>query len=969
MSSSSKDQLHTLIEEEEEEEEREEEQYFPPTPASIKALNNAAVSQLEITTPSPSPARHRPMGLSLRPLSLTPESLISAVNGDLPTPSYTPSPKPSGLKSLTLSSSPSLHSLPSMNENTITNISTTVTRRQSLTSSPIAGPSTTFSRRSSLNFRTDSLSSMSSVEAPEPLKRRSSIGYKPSLHTHIVAGLPTPDLTPTSDRRASTDSESDWVPRPLSGNEHQFLYKSQQALLARITDLERVLSNRPRSRPLSSASDVSARSSSFGTSEPSDEMLQLITDLKAERDELKRDVDGWRTRVADMDKQIALLARRVDQERREAWVARERLGLVEVEKRAIAKLAEEKATKADEVLGERDALRVEFAKLQGDVERGKQAEEEVTRLKAELARERSRREEVERELESAGLLATPTPPKYEVPSQQAPFIRRRGLGLSSIDSESSFTDVESVDGIYGKGGVELKAVVEEDEDGQVYFDEEDGLAGYEDEEDSDMSFASPGGSSLGSIHDFTRSSSRPRLDIPTDAPLSVSISPDRSNSSSPSHDRHSSLSKAWSFPAKGTAPTPFARQFEEVDRFFGCLEDLDDSPPSDYGSRSPFAKGFSFDTSDDDELPPFVLPADVGVEVIEEPLKGLLDVVVEEEEPEEEGYLEEDSEILGEEVDGGIRFTFTIPPQFDSPPSTEYVKTPSPPPHRKPVPFYELSSDEDSFSLPQSLFTSPVSEHVKLETPYCQSPTRQGKRSPSSIPRATSLKRFDTPTKLPAPVFTTSDQISFVTPPSQRGGARPSFIPQPSASPLPVSKQNVLSPPTFVPQPQRQIHAASRIPTNSGKPPNGLISQHRFSLSMSNHSVVMSHAANVVSCESPRSCEAVAPLKQDSTWSTSALATRLFTNLLPNPVSQWASRLNSNGAAICMIPPSESASSTASSSGLEEIKQIQQSTPKMLFNSGMQVKPDVKRGFVSKEQQLKRLRLRMEDEWKIRSGS
>lgn len=70
-----------------------------------------------------------------------------------------------------------------------------------------------------------------------------------------------------------------------------------------------------------------------------------------------------------------------------------------------------------------------------------------------------------------------------------------------------------------------------------------------------------------------------------------------------------------------------------------------------------------------------------------------------------------------------------------------------------------------------------------------------------------------------------------------------------------------------------------------------------------------------------------------------------------------------------MIPPSESASSTASSSGLEEIKQIQQSTPKMLFNSGMQVKPDVKRGFVSKEQQLKRLRLRMEDEWKIRSGS
>jgi hypothetical protein len=71
--------------------------------------------------------------------------------------------------------------------------------------------------------------------------------------------------------------------------------------------------------------------------EPSDEMLCLIADLKAERDELKRDMDGWRTRVADLESQIAIFAKRVENERREAWVARCRVG---VEKATLSKKIE-----------------------------------------------------------------------------------------------------------------------------------------------------------------------------------------------------------------------------------------------------------------------------------------------------------------------------------------------------------------------------------------------------------------------------------------------------------------------------------------------------------------------------------------------------------------------------------------------------------------------------------------------------
>ncbi|KAI0069164.1 hypothetical protein BV25DRAFT_1791191 [Artomyces pyxidatus] len=1005
VSSSVKDQLHTLVEEEEEEEE---EQVFSsspvtPTPVTIESPTNVDPFPVTVSVTTPSPGRHRPLGLNLRPLSLVSSPLAAAVQGDLPTPTPTPSPKPSGLKSLTLASSPSLISSPSLNDNFATNTSTTAMRRQSIIVPPIAvAPSTALSRRSSLSARTDSLSSVSSDGQDLP-KRRSSISYKPSSHAlQYVNGLPTPELTPTTEHRNSTSSESDWGRNSLSTSEHHFLYQSQAALVARITDLERALSSRSRTRPDSCASDVSASTQSTGAnvaSEPSDEMLQLIADLKEERDELKKDVDGWRVRVADLEKQTGTLARRVDQERREAWVSRERLGLLEVEKRAALKNAEEKEAFAQKTLVRCEALQVEYAAIKAEydvlkdaVQRGKEVEEEVVRLKAELAEEKKRREELERELEGAGLLATPTPEAFVYNAATAPFARRRGV--MSIDSESSCTDVESVDEAFGKTGLELKAVAEEDEEIQDPYSEDNGLAGYEDEEEFDEAYGTS--SSFGSLDSLPRSNSHLNLEFPDEAAL---VTPSESRSTTPAaHERHASLSKAWSFPMKGSQPVvSVERSPEEIDRFFGCLEDLEDTPPKSFMTaegQSPFSKGFfGAEGDDEDELPPFVLPPDVGVEVPEpevevhaESVHGL-DVLVEEDEPEEEVSIamNADDEFIGEEVDGGIRFTFTIPPEFDSPASMESLKTPSPsisPTLKKMVPFYEafMSEDEDSFSFSQPDFGDDLKAVTLPLAPSISKKVVQAPASPSSIPRASSLKKFETPTKLPSPRFSplADSPSSFVTPPTKRGGSRPSFLPQPrKQSPSPskapiMAKPIMATPPTFLPQPQRKSPSSSfqaGVVSNVG---NGVLSQPRSLLSMSNRHSVVPQPTQPFLDPLSSSPDDVEPASLTTTPPAARLSFQSFANFIPMSSFPWSPRSGAKAAAaaaMCMIPASASTSTNASvdeRTGSASTSASQQFMP-MFFGNGKKPREE-KRGFVSKERQLERLRSRMEEEWRTKTG-
>ncbi|KAJ2964350.1 hypothetical protein NUW54_g14240 [Trametes sanguinea] len=274
-SSSSSEILGTLVEEEEEEEDEESREVIS---SPVQESSEAADLAVTVTSPSPAATRHRPASLNLRPLSLALSSSLQASSAESTLPSPTPSPRP-GLKSLTL---PSSQSLSGFSSNASSN------KRQSLimSSSPVA-PSTAFGRRPSLNLSTDS------TNVVPPPNRRSSISYVSSGDAQSVSvyGLPTPEMIPhiKHDRPPQVD---------FNLKQRQRRCGSASRTSARITDLERALKRSgPRSRPVSCASDASSASTAL--SEPSDEMLQLIADLKAERDELKKDVDGWRNRVAD----------------------------------------------------------------------------------------------------------------------------------------------------------------------------------------------------------------------------------------------------------------------------------------------------------------------------------------------------------------------------------------------------------------------------------------------------------------------------------------------------------------------------------------------------------------------------------------------------------------------------------------------------------------------------------------------
>jgi hypothetical protein len=414
---------------------------------------------------------------------------------------------------------------------------------------------------------------------------------------------------------------------------------------------------------------------------------------------------------------------------------------------------------------------------------------ELECVKVELAEERCRRVELEKMIEELSLNAS------------TPVVSARRV--MSIDSLSSATDVESLDG-HMLTCRELKAVQEVDEDEEPYSDQENHLIGYEDEEEGDESFISYDGSSFSSLEDIPRSTAH--------LILSGVSSPSRTPSpvSNPTHARHYSLSREWSFPLKGVPHSVSPQHVpEEIDRFFGCLEDLGDSPPTPAAApetTNPFSRSFFCAIEDDGNgLPPFVLPADVGTEVDSPPTEDTslyagsgLNVVFEEEEPEEVMDVGTEDDFIGEEDEGGIRFTFKIPPGFASPessetPSTTPVLTPV---GQKPVLFHEpVIENNDDTPFPFSV-TSPVSR------------ARASPHSPSAIPRAIALKRFEGPAKdvkySPSCSLSLQHPASQHTSPSNKyDGPRPSCLPQRNTKPA--------SAPTFIPQPAARARASSSM--------------------------------------------------------------------------------------------------------------------------------------------------------------
>ncbi|KAM5532698.1 hypothetical protein V8D89_013590 [Ganoderma adspersum] len=962
-STSSSEMLGTLIEEEEEEEEE----------------TRAVATSPERHTSVP---HHYDPSLNLRPLSLS-NSLFQA---DILTPSPTPSPRP-GLNS-TLGSA--------------------VDRRQSVILSSSPSAPVPLNRRPPLNVMTDNAVSVSP-------NRRSSISYvnNADVQTVSVWGLPTPDMTPTSstlDKRRNTSISSSASGsmdlgqlnmqrgRPLSMSEQHFLFQAHETLVQRITDLERALAHSSRSRPVSCASDAS-----YASSEPSDEMLQLIADLKAERDELKKDVDGWRTRVSDLQHQIDMHAKRIETERRDAWVARQRVGLLEVEKSALEKTIAEKIAQAEDAIvrlatsnASLQSSQNEVIHLRAEVERLRTVEDECARLHAELIAERKKREEMERDLEHAGLLDTPRPfnaISNGVPAARVMVHAKRGLGFRSIDSESSFTDVDS-DEDHRSG---LKAVQEVDEDDSetTSDDEDDELARYEEEEEGDE-YEFPTSTSYESVMEYSRATT-PRLstDSANSAPsLCTSRSPSVSPSPLPSpmepmsapastHARHASLSKAWTFPSGPTAIPAAERPFEEIDRFFGCLEDVDNSPPMDSklhsieSNKNIFAQAL---IEDDDDLPPFVLPSDVGSIVVSpevEARRHSLDIVVEENE--EEGDEEEDEaheyddydideEFVGEVDEGGIKFTFNLPPEYfldsdaDTSTSTSDLSITSPT-----SPTFQFANKSDNIFEPvddfedDASFTFPQLKPQRSSTlptaiPRLRSP------SPSMLPLPVSSP---TPPKIVAPVprRATMSSTSFSTPPLRRSATAPTFIPQPRGSPSMPSK--LPKAPSFIPQPQRVPASPkpSAIPIMTSPASTGTASRSP-SVTPRPASRAPDLKTSYASTQ-PQLASSPSPLSTPAPYSPSLhtlmsptfsarLSFQTLTNFVPSML--WSS--HSSDGCHDSTKPTPATTSAAGHSRSDST----------FVNGTIPIarKPEApkERTYVLKEKQLERLRLRMEEERK-----
>ncbi|KAG6820171.1 hypothetical protein H0H93_004434 [Arthromyces matolae] len=1053
-SSSSKDQLHTLVEEEEEEEQEEE-----------KESTESHDAEPQLTAPEPpvvdvmtktSVARPRPATLNLRPLSLTPDALVNITTG-LPTPAVSPSPRV-GLKTLALVPSDDDH----------TNI---MTKRLPVSSSPLPHrPPLT------LNLASET-ASCSSTAVEDGKNRRSSISYRSSSKESITTnyGLPTPDTatypsfeirTPPVRRRSGSSNGTASVEedlsspklthsRPLSASEQHFLFKSHNALLTRIQDLERALSTRRMSsgtasnsntgssRPVSLASDFS--SSDFGIpGEPSDEMFKLVADLKAERDDLKKDVDGWRTRVADLEKQLTVLAGRVDSERRDAWVARSMSGLLEIEKKTLeGKLASLEKT----MLG----LETEKQVLQSEnidaKDRITALESELERVRGELQEERDCKQ-VESDLVQNETPVTPTPRAPESRPRPVGFIAKR---ITSVDSD--VTEVEESLEDSPKFNFPLKSVTEDEE--EDLSEEDNGLAGYEDEEESDVAFQSS--SSFGSEEEMPRSVAHLQ-DVP-DSVTPRSTSPPVIHAPRPTHANRASLSKTWTFP---TAPSRKLLEEPEVDKFFGCLEDDDDSDgsvlnsPSAYSyerSKNLFASGFKNSVGEDDS--PFFFPFGHGNEVES---RKTLDVV-----EEEDTESQEDEDMFGEA--GGIQITFTPPDADEDESDVESPRSPSPAPVTPSIPtinFFDFDEEQET-SAPFNFGRPavPAKEEDQVNTEAHVSPPRLGAfkfgqstsntvvkadlpttssmitpppslprhaqtayspPTPSSIPRATFIKPLSlslsdsTASTFPKPGSSraVSDPIDsnsvYITPPSKRGGNMPSFIPQAVSSPSPLrsvsngskSRAGALPSSTFIRQPERKpltLANSTKSHTNSSGPSNGSTfapqipnmlndimntrfilrspDLHSASASQGTHSEMKTthsssdhfvlNTTKISSSTTPSqtypsisqnrntSFAPRHPSEMPSSLSssissimTSPLSSRIsfesFTNFIP---FSWSQRNIASGAPTTHVSDSVQADDDVPSS--REVFQAPAVAP-------------VKRGFVSKEKQLEKLRSRLKQE-------
>lgn len=285
----------------------------------------------ESVVPVPAP-RHRPRSLNLR------ASMIKA-SSSLPTPSPTPGSRTPKLKSLTLANA------------TVTTPPKNTQRRQSALVTSTSSP-------------------MLSTLEIENTRIQRSISYRRTVDTEASLCLPThpqvltPSPSPTYEHHR----------RSLSPTE--FLAQSHTSLLvARIGELEAALGRMASPSP--------------ANTEPSEELLEMLSDLKTERDQLKRSLDELLARYTDQEKELAILGRHLDKEKRDGWTSKEKLSRAEAEKGELAK--------------QNERLTKDLSSLR----------EQMQSIRAQLQAEKNARLTAEKELAAA--LETPKVPDVPYP--------------------------------------------------------------------------------------------------------------------------------------------------------------------------------------------------------------------------------------------------------------------------------------------------------------------------------------------------------------------------------------------------------------------------------------------------------------------------------------------------------------------------------------------------------------------------
>ncbi|KEP55360.1 hypothetical protein V565_005910 [Rhizoctonia solani 123E] len=532
-STSSKGELAVLVEEEEEEDVSGDKENVPlphpavPAPEPVSTPMNSPIKRSFTRSPSQSPSRPRPASLNLKALTMASSTAVVS----LPTPSATPSPTPGarpGMKPLNLGNA---------------------TRRQSMIvlSSNSSRNSLPASRRHSLRSQSrDSGSTHSS---------------KDSLSTAVSRLPPTPStMSPTS---------------AVEG----FLQKNQEVLISRIDQLEKALASSRRASNMSHSSTASSIA---------EEQISLIVELKGERNTLLEELAGWRTRVEDLERQAALYLNKIDSERTETKLARERIQELEKQQStwesdrkafndAISRAREDSATwrsKYEEALMGECHWQAKALSLESDAKR----------LEKELAALQTVTPSKKWSSMSSTSTADVRDESYAVSSESDVF-KIRPRAASPLPNMDIVVEEEEEE-VYESSCEE--PAVDDDEPRCVEEDEDDVSSDILDEVNGDLSAYESVDSPTSQYSQHTFPEPQPSFNFPGAFP-----DPAPAPASGRGHARTGSMIKGWQMPR---GPVQGAnRSLAKPDRFFDQLEKLyatdDDEPTTPTNPSAEFRFG------------------------------------------------------------------------------------------------------------------------------------------------------------------------------------------------------------------------------------------------------------------------------------------------------------------------------------------------------------------------------------------